>query len=187
MQIRKADTLLSSRWSGGTTTELFLFPAGSSYAERNFDLRISRATVEISESEFTPLPGYSRILMVLDGTLTMCHETPAGQQEVRLRPLEQDSFSGDWKTIGYGEVRDFNVFFKDGYSVSVSHCVFAAGTRPDPVESPFLKIVFLLSGTAEFGSFGCTAGDVVIYENELALQGQILTDCTCIVVDVTGS
>jgi uncharacterized protein len=187
MQIRKADAFTASRWSGGTTTELFLFPEGTSYTERNFDFRISRATVETDESAFTPLPGYSRILLVLDGQLTMRHETPAGPKEVCLHSLQQASFSGDWKTTGYGKVHDFNVIFKDRYSVTVNACSFSAGAHLQPVGSSFRKVVFLLSGTAEFGGVECAAGDVVIYENELAFQGQILTNCVCIVVDVTRS
>lgn len=45
-----------SRWSGGTTTELFIWPHGASYAERRFGIRISTATVDIAQSTFTKLP-----------------------------------------------------------------------------------------------------------------------------------
>ncbi len=41
-----------STWSGGTTTELFIYPEVAEYSERNFDFRISTATVEVEESNF---------------------------------------------------------------------------------------------------------------------------------------
>ena len=71
--IRKGE-LPVSRWSGGTTTQLAIWPEGAVYAERNFVWRVSSARVETQESEFTSLPGVARCLMVLDGTLHLEHE-----------------------------------------------------------------------------------------------------------------
>ena len=64
----------TSRWSGGTTTELFLHPKNGSYAESNFLFRLSSAYCQDSESVFTSLPGVKRILMVLDGRTSLCHQ-----------------------------------------------------------------------------------------------------------------
>lgn len=36
----------TSVWSGGKTTEMYLYPQDASYKERNFLFRISSATVE---------------------------------------------------------------------------------------------------------------------------------------------
>ena len=41
---------ITSNWSGGSTTQLFISPATASYAERNFDFRISSAKVEVAAS-----------------------------------------------------------------------------------------------------------------------------------------
>ena len=65
-------------WSGGTTTELFIYPEGATYEDRNFKFRLSIATVESETSEFTPLAGVKRTLMLLHGELTLKHE---GQYE----------------------------------------------------------------------------------------------------------
>ena len=54
-----------TNWSGGKTTELYLYPADGSYAERRFAFRISSATVDLLESRFTPLPGVTRYLTPL--------------------------------------------------------------------------------------------------------------------------
>lgn len=42
-----------SNWSGGKTTQLFIYPENSEYAKRNFLFRISSATVDCERSEFT--------------------------------------------------------------------------------------------------------------------------------------
>lgn len=63
-----------SRWSGGTTTQIALFPPESSYAGRDFLWRVSSAVVEDGESAFTPLPDYDRHLMLLEGSLLLRHD-----------------------------------------------------------------------------------------------------------------
>lgn len=40
------DDYAVSRWSGGTTTQLAIFPPGASYADRDFLWRVSSAAVE---------------------------------------------------------------------------------------------------------------------------------------------
>ena len=101
--IRKGE-LPVSRWSGGTTTQLAIWPEGAVYAERNFVWRVSSARVETQESEFTSLPGVARCLMVLDGTLHLEHE---GRYETELVQFAQDNFSGSWTTRSRGRVTDF--------------------------------------------------------------------------------
>ena len=96
----------SSQWSGGTTTQLYIFPNNSTYGARNFELRISTAKVEVEESSFTSLPGVHRKLMILEGAISITHED---QYSKRLKPFEVDKFSGDWKTTAIGTCTDFNV------------------------------------------------------------------------------
>jgi environmental stress-induced protein Ves len=96
----------TSQWSGGSTTQLYIFPANATYAERNFELRISTAKVEVAESTFTALSGIDRKLMILEGAITITHE---GQYSKHLEPYEVDAFSGDWKTTAIGTCTDFNV------------------------------------------------------------------------------
>lgn len=63
----------TSSWSGGKTTEIFIYPPNSSYQARDFQIRISSATVEVGESNFTKLPDYNRVLMILLGQLEINH------------------------------------------------------------------------------------------------------------------
>jgi uncharacterized protein len=103
--IRKSDQITSA-WSGGTTTQLYIHPQDSSYQGRNFLFRISTATVDAEESQFTRLPGVSRQLMILDGSLKIDH---SGRYSRILNKFDTDSFEGDWETKGYGRVIDFNL------------------------------------------------------------------------------
>ena len=108
--IRKHE-LSTSLWSGGTTTQLTIYPATAMYAERNFMWRISTAKVEVEESDFTALPNVHRILMILDGKMLLKHE---GRYEKHLEPFEQDSFEGNWATKSKGKVTDFNLMICKG-------------------------------------------------------------------------
>lgn len=101
-----------STWSGGKTTQVWIYPAKSSYQERNFEIRLSSATVEVEESDFTALPGYHRKLMILEGESTIVHEH---YYRKNIKILESDSFSGSWKTRSLGKCVDFNVMTSDKY------------------------------------------------------------------------
>lgn len=106
ISILSSQHFLTSQWSGGSSTQLYIFPPEASYAERNFELRISTAKVEIETSTFTTLRGVQRKLMILEGEIKIHHE---GQYHKYLKPFDVDSFSGDWKTTSEGICTDFNV------------------------------------------------------------------------------
>ena len=116
----------TSEWSGGSTTQLFISPANTSYAERNFDFRLSSAKVEVAESTFTALPGVNRKLMVLEGEIILNHENPVrtgtgGQHPKTLQKYEVDTFKGDWKTTAKGTCTDFNVMTTSNQTSELSH------------------------------------------------------------------
>ena len=100
---------ITSIWSGGSTTQLFLWPPQGNYNERDFLFRISSATVETETSTFTELPGIGRYITPLQGGLTLQHK---GHHTVTLQPLQIDSFSGNWQTTSIGKARDFNLMLK---------------------------------------------------------------------------
>jgi environmental stress-induced protein Ves len=49
-KLLKSNPQNTAKWSGGETTELFISPEGSSYKKRDFDFRLSTATVEVNQS-----------------------------------------------------------------------------------------------------------------------------------------
>ena len=100
------DNLTTTTWQGGTTTQLYIYPENTSYAERNFDFRISTAKVESETSQFTSLPNVHRKLLILDGSITINHEN---QYSKKLDKFDIDTFEGNWKTSAIGTCTDFNL------------------------------------------------------------------------------
>ena len=100
----------TGKWSGGTTTELLIWPEGSSYAERRFQVRISSATVDLDESDFTPLPGVIRYITPLTGGFTLTHP---GKAPVVMGILDAPyRFDGGEDTHCDGRATDFNLMLK---------------------------------------------------------------------------
>ncbi|PCH49737.1 MAG: hypothetical protein COC22_06275 [Flavobacteriaceae bacterium] len=105
-------TLISSKefkinkWSGGTTTQLYMYPPTANYQQQNFDFRLSSATVEIEESTFTLLPEVSRKLIVLEGSILINHKNQYSKQ---LQKFDIDTFEGNWETSSIGKCTDFNL------------------------------------------------------------------------------
>ncbi len=120
IKIHQKQTFKQSNWSGGTTTELYIFPEDADYAKRNFNLRISSAKVELETSEFTHLPGVQRALMPLIGNLDVRHK---GHHSVQLKPFEVDYFMGDWTTQSFGACVDFNVMTKGDTQAALSSLI----------------------------------------------------------------
>jgi len=118
--IIRSENFKSTRWTGGTSTELFIFPTDSEYQKRNFSFRLSTAKVEIEKSEFTSLPGISRKLMVLDGGIFIKHENHHSKQ---LRKFDVDAFEGDWKTTSIGKCTDFNLMTRGNIKGELSALV----------------------------------------------------------------
>lgn len=118
----------TSQWSGGSTTQLAIYPEGANYSDRRFAWRISSAKVEVEESLFTPLPGFWRLLMIIEGELYIEHE---GHHSVTLQPFEQDSFNGGWTTRSKGMVRDFNLMLAEGCSGELKAIHVAPGIHQE--------------------------------------------------------
>lgn len=114
-----ANHFRTSTWSGGTTTELFLYPENGSYAHRDFLFRISSATVDLEESEFTLLPGVERYITPLSGSFTLAHP---GTFPVSLSPPAAPyRFWGDVPTHCVGKATDFNLMLKGCAGVMELH------------------------------------------------------------------
>lgn len=104
-------------WSGGKTTELFISPESAEFSARNFDIRISTATVESQESTFTDLTGYKRYLLILSGDFEVRH---VGKYIKKLSRFEEDFFDGSWSSEGKGIVQDFNIIYNPKYNLECS-------------------------------------------------------------------
>ena len=114
----------TTAWSGGTTTELLIWPQGADYGRREFQARISSAVVALPESDFTPLEGVERYITPLEGGFTLIHP---GKAPVVMAPLDTPyRFSGEEPTHCIGMATDFNLMLKG----VVGEMVLSAGETP---------------------------------------------------------
>jgi environmental stress-induced protein Ves len=102
----KSSELITTRWAGGTTTQLVIYPANSQYQKRDFKFRLSTATVECEESTFTVLPEVQRKLMILNGEIKIVFNELDSRT---IRKFDQVEFQGAWHTKSYGKAIDFNL------------------------------------------------------------------------------
>ena len=102
-----------SDWSGGKTKQLYLSPTTGHYGKRDFDYRLSTATVELAESQFSDLSGFHRILMSLDHTLHL--HNASRQEETVLAPFTPYVFEGSDDITSRGTCTDFNLIYSDHY------------------------------------------------------------------------
>ena len=166
--ILSAQHFLTSTWSGGSSTQLYIFPTNASYAERDFELRISTAKVEVRESTFTALPSVHRKLMILEGEISITHE---GQYSKHLKPFDVDTFSGDWKTTAMGTCTDFNVMTTGLQQSELYHIAMGAISSYNLKPKATCKHLFLYatSGNIELlvmnVNYILEAGNLLVIEN----------------------
>lgn len=175
-----SNTIKKTNWSGGTTSELFIHPAGSDFKSGAYLLRLSIATVEIEESTFTSLPDVNRTLMVLEGNLKLQHK---GQHESNLGPLEFDNFKGGWHTKSWGKVTDFNLMTKGDCNGTLKGMKLSKG---DSVSISFTRksaFIHTYKGFATINDIDCDASESILIQNENSLQISAKADCTIVVVE----
>ena len=117
IELLKKGSFRTATWAGGTTTELFIHPETSDCGARDFEVRVSSATVEIEESVFSDFKGYVRHIAPLEGNIHLVHE---GHGEVLLMPCEADTFDGAWCTRSYGKCVDFNLIHRGDWRGGIS-------------------------------------------------------------------
>jgi environmental stress-induced protein Ves len=166
--IYSADNRTAINWASGTSTEIFIFPADGSFADRRFLFRISTATVEAEESTFTFFDGITRHLMILKGELELIHE---GRYTKHLKPYNQDTFSGEWSTRSKGKVTDFNLMLKDNATGSLTHHSLSRGNGKVFSKNADYHFVYVANGSAsQVNGSGIEYGDLIQMINEEPLE-----------------
>jgi len=162
--IIKAKNFNTSNWSGGTSTQLYIYPKTADYKNRTFDFRLSTARVDLEESEFTPLPGVSRKIMILDGQIVISHKDHYNKE---LKRLDIDDFEGDWQTSSIGICTDFNLMTTGKTKGNLSACVLIENQELDYlIEKEFSDLfIYLYSGKISFN---------IDRETHILNQGELL-------------
>lgn len=168
MQIIPFEELKTSSWSGGTTTELFIFPRSANYKKMDWDFRISTATIEVETSTFTALPGVKRILMVLNGTLELEHK---GQYATILEAFERDTFLGDWETISGGLAEDFNLMIRKADLNGFVRHIQLSKKKSLTLQTEKHGFIYIYKGTLALNEeIQLTSGDSIYFDHTEEVQ-----------------
>lgn len=156
------DTRKISKWSGGVTEELYIYPEKAEYKDRNFKFRISVATTEDETSVFTKLPGVNRVISILDGKMEIKHEN---EYEAVLNKYDIDRFSGDWDTTSVGKVRDFNLMIKGGEGDFFFYEIDDCTAMIFDDEASF-KFIYCIDGKIEVNNKAGKAEEIFVTDEE---------------------
>lgn len=151
-----------SRWAGGKTTELYIYPESSSYSKGDFLFRISTADVELEESDFTILPDYDRLIASISGEMRLSHGN--GVPPCHVLPMRNVyAFDGGAGTHCAGKCCDINLMLRKG-ECSGRICFANAGDKLSfTLGAGDFAAVYLPSGGKTVimsnGSFGLTISE----------------------------
>lgn len=106
---------ITTRWSGGTTSQIFIDPIDADVAKKDFDFRISSATCELESSIFTPYGDFNRFITPIDGSLKLT----VNGEDVFLKPYDIYFFDGSDDVVSEGKVRDYNLIVRKGHNGSM--------------------------------------------------------------------
>lgn len=112
-KIIRKEEFLTTKWSGGETTQLFIYPEGADFSKRDFLFRVSSATFTSTESQFSNFYGYQRYILPLEGSLKVYHK---GLYNRDLNKYDVEYFDGGWSTFSENtlDCRDYNYIVKSG-------------------------------------------------------------------------
>ncbi len=143
MKIVRKVQVLPSEWKGGKTYEYVIFPADSAYVNRNFDFRISSASIEQIPSDFTQFVGYQRYLIMLDGELNVLHNEK--ERVFECNTLFKFDSNDCVRSFSLGN--DFNLMLKDGIDAQVE----VVTDRELTADSAFVLIFALTDSEVNIG------------------------------------
>ena len=114
MKIKKitSDTYKKTKWSAGETTQIAIFPENADFSKKDFIFRISSATVECEESDFTIFKDHNRYICPLEGEISLTHEEDS--RKYNLKEYDFHEFDGAVNTKSVGKCRDYNLMLKKG-------------------------------------------------------------------------
>lgn len=135
-----SNDFIKTNWGGGITSQIAIFPENTSCKTQDFIWRVSSASVEEKETDFTIYPRYYRLIGPLDESLELQHEN--GEKTV-LYPGDIYAFDGNEKIHSRGICRDINVMFrKDSAEGTLQFLELAVGSELR-ISAPLLPTVAL--------------------------------------------
>ncbi|MEO8760564.1 MAG: HutD family protein [Bacteroidia bacterium] len=163
LNLTKKNQLQTNSWSGGTTTQLAIYPKEAVYKNLDFSCRISTATIDVEESSFTKLPNVARVIMVLKGELIIQHKD---QYIKKLKKFDTDSFSGNWETTSIGKVTDFNVMTKGSAKADVSGFELLEKSQKEILLDCDVLAIYISIGEISIEKTTLSQGDILLINKE---------------------
>lgn len=182
IQYLKPDPTKKIAWAKGTSQELYIYPPTSDFQKRDFLFRISLATVEAEASDFTPLPGIQRTLMLLKGEHILRHRD---HHTKRLFPFDQDTFQGDWQTSSQGQAINFNLMCRPDASGTLKHLKGHAGEQIACEIQDAIVLIYVYSGGVSCEAASLQVGECLVIENGNKLKLTYLESSDLILASVS--
>ncbi len=157
------DDYAISKWAGGTTTQVGIGPQGAVYADRDFLWRISSATVELPESDFSALGDYERYIATLEGGMRLQHD---GGDFIDLAPFDVHRFDGGAKTHSWGCCTDFNLMLRKGKCSGDLRAIHLKGTETIEPKDYTDLILYCAAGSCKLGQLELRAGEAAHIQNQ---------------------
>lgn len=160
--IIKKNIAKTSNWGGGNTTELYIYPENSEFKKLDFDFRLSTATIEVEESNFTSLPNIKRKLLLLEGNLELIHKDHHSR---KIQLNEIDEFSGDWETKSIGKAVDFNFMSPRDLNEKINVLELNKNSEFTDRNLNTFSFIFVYKGKIELNDGILNAGDIWVNTN----------------------
>jgi len=118
MQIITPEQYKTTQWKGGTTRQVFISPSNGNLSTRCFNLRISSAIIEQTESSFSNFSGFTRYILPLEGEITLLRDG----RRISLSHNELYRFEGDESISSENTpgAIDFNIIVRHGIGIDVA-------------------------------------------------------------------
>lgn len=184
MEKLTAKNFTTTNWAGGTTTEMFIWPKSATFLNRNFDFRISTATVQVETSVFTPLAGVTRTLMVLAGEMKLIHE---GHHSVTLGAFEVDKFDGSWTTKSIGKCSDLNLMCRGNATGKLTHFELVHQEVLTFNLQAEMNLIYVYRGSISLGKqLVGLEGDLIILDKTTGNGAVGLDACDFVLIEIDG-
>lgn len=169
--IHAAD-IVTGTWSGGTTSQYYIYPEDADKKAGNYAFVVTSATVDLAESTFTYYGGCDRVIMSLAKEYTLIHNE---DDVYPLKPFEPHAFTGEEVTKSEGTYKDFNLIMKrDRCCGEMSSMLLAPGSefygpKGSAGENRHIWTLFCYTGGFAFCEAGAEpvmvkAGDMLVLD-----------------------
>lgn len=152
-----------SKWSGGITKQLYIYPENCDFKKKDFKFRISTATTELEESTFTKFNNMNRIISVLKGQMALDHMK---NHSIILHPYEIDRFSGNWTTHSKGKVTDFNLIINNNGNGDFYFKTIINNNINTINSKNIISFIYCISGNIEINNLILKPNELAIFDTE---------------------